>query len=149
MHLAHEVISTEESKQRVNYRGESVSSKEYVEEIVTGFRNMYTFVKEHRTQLLQEGRALLSMAHLPVRFILRLTGFYARLLQRLSDPQVILNAGLIDQELEALPTYLIEKGKEHLIVLVEEEKRALLQGDVPFFTALPAQTHLFAKGKIK
>ncbi len=142
-------IHSRDYLQRVLCKGKKISSKEYVEQIVEGFNTMYAFISQHRGYLLRENSPFAQMAECPVRTLVRPTMFYAALLERLSEPQYLLNPSKIDQELKLLSRMVIEKEEEsYLLPIIEEEKKALLNGDVPFFTALPSKKRIFAHGKI-
>ncbi|MFI5335055.1 MAG: type 2 lanthipeptide synthetase LanM, partial [Chlamydiales bacterium] len=139
-----ESVTEELQKHRVYLNGTIQNADEYVEEIVRGFKMMYAFVREKKELFVREGGWIDRFAKSPVRMVVRATRLYAYLLDRLTSPQMILHTSEREKELEVLNRLLLEPGLRHLVPLVEEEKRAILQGDVPFFITYPRETHLYS-----
>lgn len=130
------------SHQQVIYNGEVMSAEDNVEAIISGFRTMYRFIQEKRKE-----SWITLMAACNVRILIRPTRFYSRLLERLWTPHIILNKNLQEEELAILSDHL-GRGGERLSPIAEEEKKALLEGDIPCFYTLPSSRDLFVKNKL-
>lgn len=139
-----EKIREDQNTHRVVFEGKLQGAHEHVEEIVRGFRTMYKFVQERREMFVQKGGWVDRLAEFPVRMVVRATRLYAYLLERLASPVAMLHEEEREKELQILSRLLLEPGLEHLQPLIEEERRALLQGDVPFFTTYPKENHLYS-----
>ncbi len=145
IYLTEMSIRNEECKQTVRSNGKRISPEDYVEEILKGFNAMYHFIMKHRTYLLRENSPLAQMADIPVRIVFRSTRFYGWLLSSLRSGQLILNPHLTEKKLNHLCKHLIENGGERFLPILAEEKKALLDGDIPYFTSYPSQRHLYGK----
>ncbi len=144
MERCEEKIEEERLLHRVFFDGKPQEAHEHVEAIVRGFRKMYLFVQERKEIFVGKGGWVEKLAESPVRMVVRATRLYAYLLERLSSPHMILHQAEREKELEILSKLMLEPGLEHLAYLIEEERRAILQGDVPFFTTYPKENHLYS-----
>lgn len=116
----------------------------YIDEIVKGFHEMYKNLQKNKESFLQKAWEL---AQSPTRIVIRPTNFYHYILKRLCLPQALLNHKCRENELNLLSTLLSHEGKSALNTIVEEEKKALLQGDIPYFSSHPMEKHVYAQGK--
>jgi type 2 lantibiotic biosynthesis protein LanM len=111
--------------------------EEHASEVMAGFERMYSFLLERREQLLAPGSPLDELMRQRVRFIFRNTRVYGALHNELRDP-VHLRDG-IDRSihLERLGRTASPDGKleGRWWPLVEAEKEAMEQLDIPLFTA--------------
>lgn len=130
---------------QVIYRNQVQSPSQFIDFIVKGFTRMYTFIQRKKGLLAKEGW-FSQMAECPVRILIRSTRVYHNLLKKLHEPHAILNKELKLQRLNLLHRNFWKKEKCPLPV-IEEEKRALCQGDVPCFHAFPSSKDLFVKTK--
>ncbi|SFQ08555.1 type 2 lantibiotic biosynthesis protein LanM [Variovorax sp. OK605] len=82
------------------------------------------------------------LSRLPVRFLFRDTRVYAMLRQRLLDPRHAQHVLDFELEIEQLvSTLVIDDAFPQLQALFEAEKKAILQGDVPYFLARTDSVH--------
>lgn len=143
MHLVYISAKVQDAKNRVKLEGKKVASKKYAPHIVAGFRKAYALISTHQSSFLE---AIEALATHPVRFIMHPTRLYFHILNRLKDPQMLLHPEEAEKEFEALTKFL-PKDKEELRGVYEEERRALLQGDIPFFNTYPKKRDLYANDK--
>jgi len=144
MKKSKESMFEERLQHRAIFEGVPQNAHEHVEEIVLGFRKMYAFIQKNRNFLVKKEGWIDHLAKFPVRMLIRGTRCYAYLLERLSCPSITLHEEEQKKELEILSAMQVDPDLEHLAPLVEEEKRAILQGDIPFFYSLPTMKHLYA-----
>lgn len=148
MQLAETTFTATNGKNWCKLHQKICPAQNYVEDIVQGFKKMYTIFEKRRKDLLKAGSALEKCAKNPSRFIARPTRFYDYLLQRLKEPQLILHAEERGKEFSLLSSYLTDEGKKHLQAMIEAEKYALLERDIPLFLTLPTSCHLYLEEKI-
>lgn len=124
-------------------------SKAYSDELISGFRQMYRFLEEHRGSLLAPDSPLNSMQKLPVRFIYRNTQVYASISKQLLNPQYMRDGADYSIALERLTRAQLEGDQLFPSVpaverarkaplfwpILQAEKQSMVQGDIPFFTA--------------
>ncbi len=121
-------------------------AKDHVHYIVSGFNEMYRFMQEKQPFLeVEEWPSLFAKD--PVRILLRPTRFYAYILQNLYKPTVLLHENLREETLLLL-SRPYSNGSERPEPIIAEERKALLQGDIPCFHAFPFSTDLFSKQKL-
>lgn len=128
------------SENRVELEGQLQWAQDHISEIIKGFTSLYRFVQSHR-ELVPSW--IEPFAQAPVRFVCRDTQLYGRLLQRITDPQVVRGEENMLEELKVLRDFLLQKGNEHLLPIWEEEQQALLRHDIPYFESHPGSTALF------
>jgi type 2 lantibiotic biosynthesis protein LanM len=123
---------------------------QYAEEVLDGFRQMYRFLLDHRTDLLAPESPLYGLADQEVRFVHRATRVYGLLLRKLADPVYLRDGADRGIQLELLTRAFLEpEERPPLWPVLAAEQRAMERADVPFFTAragsdaletLPGQT---------
>lgn len=150
MHLVQEwgTIQLDSCKHQVKLGDKIVAASEHVEALVKGFETLHIFLCGHRDLFLEKESPLWQMIKAPVRILLRLTMFYSHLLDRLFDPRVLLDSLHTEELLEMLKNTLRDTLPEHRDSIIEEEKQALMQGDIPCFHALPTHTDLYSRKKL-
>lgn len=117
---------------------------DYLQQIISGFKEMYALLLKHRELLFE----LDKLCSYPVRFISRPTSLYFRLLDQLTDPSFMRNREGLEEIRTILIRHLIEEKDQNLLPLVEEELKALAQRDIPFFQSYPKSLNIFSNGKI-
>ncbi len=122
---------------------EMIAAKDYLEEIIKGFKNTFAFFQKKKTILEKEGW-IEKFSNQTIRIIVRPTRFYQYLLENLYKPHSILNPSLQEEQLELLQRTFGNDNK-FPDSLIEEEKRQLLAGDVPYFYTFPNTADLFSK----
>lgn len=148
MHLVYVQPLMKKEKNTVWVGEKECVAKDYVEEIVAGFKTLYALMQEKKGLLLGSGGWLERFAYLPVRCICRPTRLYFKLLQQLLDPAHLRERAGHKEILDILPRYLLENGNVHLQPVVNEELRAMQQRDIPFFQALPSSRDLYLNGEV-
>jgi type 2 lantibiotic biosynthesis protein LanM len=130
--------------------GEPQPPREYVEEIVAGFGEMYGCLLRHRDALLAEDGPLARFAPCVVRYVARPTQIYGHLLMRLRHPELLRDGADRAIELEALARALLksEQSPARGWPIFEAERRAIAREDVPFFTASHTDGALRADGEV-
>ena len=116
--------------------GRQVPADVYVDQIASGFSEMYRSLLRHRDELLGPGGLVRRLATHQVRFVLRPTNDYAAVLRWLLYNPGALREGIdASIELEILNRNFppAAPDRRRLEPLVKEEQRALLTLDIPFF----------------
>lgn len=119
-----------------------VSLGEFLDPLLEGFTSMYRLLSEHRDELAAPGGVLEAFAGTEVRVILRPTRTYSTLLVEAQHPFVLGDALDRDRLLDRLWEAVEERPCMAGLVLAE--RRELLRGDVPLFTARPDSRDLWA-----
>ena len=125
---------------RPKIKGEIVSTSNYVEDLLFGFKKMYLVFSSHKKEI---ASLLKPLFEYPVRCVFRPTALYFRILQRLTDPLLMRSQTEVDRTLEVLMRFSPVKGYQDLPLIVEKEKEALLNGDIPFFLSSANDCHLY------
>lgn len=129
------------SEHQVFCQGKRMRPEDFSQSILRGFRAMHQKIEQNQ-DLIQEWMGLVSKY--PVRTIVLPTFTYRRFLQNLDSPYGLLHLEQRNQVLK-----ILEKGRHFSSSsVVEEEKRALLQGDIPYFQSIPSSHALYIKGKV-
>lgn len=126
----------------VRYDGKTIAAKNHLSSLLSGFHRMYTFLEGKKDLFEKEG-----WWNSPIRIVLRGTRFYGYILQRLHSSECILNRESCERELSLLERFTDPRQQfpKHIL---EAEKKAVLQGDIPYFYSFPKSTHLFFQGKV-
>lgn len=134
--------------------GAPLSLIEHAEEVITGFKQMYQFLQQQKSVLLAPGSPFYKLSGQQVRFIFRNTNVYSSINRKLLDPQYLRNGADRSIVLELLSRAQVDEnnlpshhtGSEvpKLWPLHTGEKKAMEQGDIPFFTAFSNSTSLEA-----
>ena len=119
--------------------------REYIDDIVRGFRDMYQFLVKHRQTLLAAPGPLTALARQRYRFLHRNTSLYMSLLTKSCQPQGLRDGVEHSIGLDALCRALLHHpDKPRFWPLVAAERQALEQGDIPAFTYRGESTALEA-----
>jgi type 2 lantibiotic biosynthesis protein LanM len=141
MHLAPKTVVIPPGANIVILNGKTVYPYDYVEEVVTGFEEIYRLLIKHRKTLLSKESPLLVLKFLKSRFILRSTLTYGIVSQQSLSPQYLRDG--VDYSL-AIDSLLNNTHLSHLTTEEKPEKRAILlaetkslqQQDIPYFSVL-------------
>ena len=144
LQLVYEKNFTAHTLHQVFLGGVLQEPRQFVKEIMRGFRKTYMCIAENRSFFLQKGGWLDQVASFPMRIVLRPTRLYSYLLERCISPTIALHREEREKELRLLSKYWLEPGREHLSVIIEEEKRALQMRDVPIFHTFPKKRDLYS-----
>jgi len=113
---------------------ETAHPERYVEEVVTGFRDMYKMLTDHWEELLEPGSPLKDLARAPMRLVFRDTSTYFAILRNSLDAPSLRDGSDRFISLEALSrVVLASEGKARFAPFLRVEKQALAQLDIPFF----------------
>jgi len=112
--------------------GVAVAPREYTEEIVSGFREVYETLHRHRDELLEEDGPLARFRDSEIRAILRHTRFYSILLHEGFHPDLLRDGIDRDQHFDNLWNMVAEDPRMQRIIAAE--RRDLENGDIPLFT---------------
>lgn len=135
MHLAPNTVIIPAGTNVVILDGKTVSPKNYVEEIVTGFEEIYHLLSKNREMLLGEESPLGALQLLKSRFSLRPTLTYGMVSKRSLSPQYLRNGADYSILIDFLSRHYL-MGEENLDFkeLLGAETRSLQQLDIPYFT---------------
>lgn len=132
------VIDVKSSVPRLN--GTYLKATDYVDEVVTGFKQMYLFLSDKKDELLAPHSPLHNLTRQKVRYILRNTKFYTSILQTLLEPEYLRDGVDRSIEIDVVSRMSLDTGKKAIHwPLVKFETAALEQMDIPFF-AMGANT---------
>ncbi|OLT59665.1 type 2 lanthipeptide synthetase LanM family protein [Moorena bouillonii] len=135
MHLAPNKVIIPAGTNVVILDGKTVSAKNYVEEIVTGFEEIYHLLTKNREMLLGEESPLCALQFLKSRFSLRPTLTYGMVSKRSLSPQYLRNGADYSILIDFLSRHYL-MGEENLGFkeLLGAETTSLQQLDIPYFT---------------
>lgn len=113
----------------------TVSPNDYLEEIMTGFEEIYCLFIKYKETLLADNSSLSVFKSLKSRFVLRPNSSYNLIAQHSLNPQYL--HSLIDYGI-AIDTlsrnYLTAKEKPDAWAILPAEIKSLQQQDIPYFT---------------
>ncbi|MBW4562712.1 MAG: type 2 lantipeptide synthetase LanM family protein [Mojavia pulchra JT2-VF2] len=113
-----------------------LSPNNYVNELVTGFRQMYQFFSERQEALLATDSPLAVLAHQRVRFLFRNSQVYADVLDKALNPKFLRYGVDRSIQLDVLSrAFLKADTKPSIWPLLTAELQALEQMDIPYFVA--------------
>ena len=118
------------------FNGVSFSSRDYLGEIVTGFKQMYNFLLSQQKVLLASDSPLMLMADKKVRYVFRSTNIYHKILLNSYSPE-FLQSGLkhsIGLDILSRAFLAMENGQK-MLPLLKIELEAMEQLDIPYFAA--------------
>jgi type 2 lantibiotic biosynthesis protein LanM len=133
MALGRQRVPRHGSDNRPSLAGAEVDLADYTEAIVAGFTTIYRLLLEHRAQLLPPDGLLAQFADAELRVILRATRVYGLLLAESFHPDLLRDALDRDRLFDRL--WLAAGDHSGLAPTIIAERRALYNGDIPFFTA--------------
>lgn len=116
--------------------GVPLSPNEYIDELVTGFEQMYRCLVTYKEVLLEPDSVLAAFRSQQVRFIFRPTRIYGRILNNALSPQFLSDGRDWSIEVDFLSrAYLFPQKKPLAWPILVAELRAVEQLDVPYFNA--------------
>jgi type 2 lantibiotic biosynthesis protein LanM len=146
MERVQEKTTEASEKHHVKLDGVVQSALSHVDEITRGFEKMYQFLAERKSKLTMKGGWIDRLAEFPGRMIVRATVFYGYILERLSSPPILLHEMEREKEMGLLSKWM-EKEQDFLNPVLEDEKRSLSQGDVPYFFIYPKRKDIYSTKK--
>lgn len=134
MHLAYEEVKLAVQANVPTLHGVALCPNDYLEEIVTGFRQMYHFLSDRRAALLADRNFLTALQAQQIRFIFRPTNFYHVLLEKTLNPEFLRYGVERSIELDIIcQTCLTSGQKPQAWAILRSELQALEQLDIPYF----------------
>jgi type 2 lantibiotic biosynthesis protein LanM len=139
MHLASKTTIIPSGTNAVILEGKPVSPKNYVEEIVTGFEEIYRLLIKNKETLLGEDSPLSAIKSLKSRFIPHPSVIYAISTKNSLSPQSLRNgieySILINSLIDSLSCSLlkVEENPETWAIW-QAETKSLQQQDIPYFS---------------
>lgn len=120
---------------RPTLTGETVSPRDFRDQLVEGFTHMYRLLLDHRQDLLGPSSPLQRFIGVEVRCIFRATAFYGFILRESFHPDLLRDALDRDRLLDRLwfgfdRTKFPDVSRQ----LIPRERQALWQGDIPYFS---------------
>lgn len=135
MHLAPKTVIIPAGTNAVILDGKTISHNKYVEQIVTGFEEIYHLLSKNREILLGEESPISAFKLLKSRFILRPTITYGIISKRTLSPQYLRNGADYSLLIDFLSRdYLMGQEKSGLKKILSAEKKSLQQLDIPYFS---------------
>jgi type 2 lantibiotic biosynthesis protein LanM len=142
MKLGSEPVSVRPTDNVVIWNGERVQAASYVDQIGAGFEQLYRFLQLRNAGLLAPDGPLHNWGML--RFVFRSTGIYGSMLKRLDAPRFLRHGMDASIELERLSRPLLHTtDRPANWPILADERRSLLQGDVPLFSYEAEKADLF------
>jgi type 2 lantibiotic biosynthesis protein LanM len=134
MHLAHQRLPMGSGASLPEHDNARTNVESYKDRVVDGFRYMYRFLQERKTELLGEDGPLASCPGKPLRHVFRDTAFYVRLLDASHHPRFLTDAIVCEAFLHN--RLRSERERSSWFVGIEDtEVASLLAGDIPYFTS--------------
>ncbi|MEW5985978.1 MAG: type 2 lanthipeptide synthetase LanM family protein [Chloroflexota bacterium] len=128
-------------------RGKPVPVTAFANQVVEGFEQMIRFLIARRDTLTGPDSPLAALAHQRLRFVLRDTYVYGALLDKLLQPEYLRDGVTRSIELDVLcRPFLDADTRPALWPLVEQERQALEQVDIPYF-GVAADSDTLALGR--
>jgi type 2 lantibiotic biosynthesis protein LanM len=141
MRRAYKRLSLGGSQHRPILNGTKVDPLDYVDDLTSGFCNLYRLLITYRTELLAEDGPLARFKDDTTRVVARPTRIYQLLLENSNHPDRLRNALERDRLFDKL--WFEIKQRPFLARLIAAERYDLHRGDFPIFTARPASTTLW------
>jgi type 2 lantibiotic biosynthesis protein LanM len=139
MHLAPKSVIIPPGSNVVLIDGKTVYPNDYLEEIVTGFEEIYSLLIKHRETLLSEESPLSALKFLKSRFILRPTIIYGIASKQSLNPQYLRNgidhSIVVDNLINTLSrSYSMTEEDTNNRAIHQAEIKSLQQQDIPYFS---------------
>ncbi|HEX4965781.1 MAG TPA: type 2 lanthipeptide synthetase LanM family protein [Thermoanaerobaculia bacterium] len=141
MRFVRRPVELSPGKSRPTLNGAEVALCDFLEPLVDGFVAMYRLLASHREELAGPGGPLAAFAEAEVRVIVRMTRTYGTLFMEGQHPFVLGDALDRDRLFDRL--WELAEEWPRLAALVPAERRSLLRGDIPMFTAQPGSRDLW------
>ncbi|AEM87102.1 type 2 lanthipeptide synthetase LanM family protein [Streptomyces violaceusniger] len=129
------------AKNRPFCHGTEVRPEDYIEEVISGFEEVYDIIAQNQHVF----RAMLDAATgIEIRHLPRQTRRYSLFLTESSHPDYLRNA--LDRERLLDKLWAAAETRPDLVPIIEFEKRQLMHGDIPCFRTNSGSTDLHAPG---
>jgi type 2 lantibiotic biosynthesis protein LanM len=143
MKVEHETINFAPKTNVPILNGVFVEPKNFINEVVTGFKQMYRWVMEHREQLLSQDSPLMQFADRECRLLFRNTRTYESILLNSCQPNFMEVGMARSVGLDVLSRgFLASSNKPNFWNILAAEKHEMEQLDIPMLTANTSSKHL-------
>jgi class II lanthipeptide synthase len=139
MRVVRQRVAFPESQNRPRLNNQEVDVLNYKDAILAGFTRTYRLLCERREAVLTE--QLPRFAHDEIRFVVRSTWMYGRLLSESFHPDLLRDALDRDRFFDRLWGEV--EQRPYLARIIPAERHDLLQGDIPLFTTFPDSRTIF------
>ncbi|MDD3363801.1 MAG: type 2 lanthipeptide synthetase LanM family protein [Syntrophomonas sp.] len=144
MRLENIIFKGEGRENRPVLQGKSITPEAYIEELVEGFTYMYRFLLSNRLDMMKKGSPLELFSNTKVRVLCRDTATYVRIIEKSLAPECLRDGAERSISLEVLCRAFVDKyGKPDMWPILGEERRAIEQLDIPYFSASSTGTSIF------
>jgi type 2 lantibiotic biosynthesis protein LanM len=145
MQLRAEPLSVRPTHNVVILDGQKMQAASYVDQVGAGFVQTYRFLRERGAELLSPEGPLRNWSGL--RFVFRDTAIYGSMLKRLFSPRCLRDGmdASIELELFSRPLLYADERPSNWPILADE-RRSLLQADIPLFQYAAEGDSLFLEG---
>ena len=136
----------EETPNRPRLGGRSLLPDDFPEAVADGFAAAGRFLLLHRDEIVRADGPLARFGGIPVRFVLRTSDLYARLLADLAVPAFLADGVFRSFALDSMNRpYVRGEERPPFWPLVREEREALSAFDIPYFSLDAAGTAVLAR----
>ena len=143
MHKGYETINRPLEANIPVLNGVALSPNNYINELVSGFEQMYRFLIKQREALLAPDSPLTTFASQQVRFLFRPTRIYGRVLSKTMAPEFLRHGFSWSVELDILSnSFLTTEQKPQAWEILSAELTAMGHLDIPYFSAATASDAL-------
>ncbi|MBW4576243.1 MAG: type 2 lantipeptide synthetase LanM family protein [Aphanothece sp. CMT-3BRIN-NPC111] len=143
MQLAYETVTMPVQGNVPILNGVALSPSDYLENLVSGFGEMYRFLIQQRSALRADDSPLTAFSGQQVRFLFRPTKIYKGILQKSLAPKFLRNGVDWSIELDILSrAFLTTQEQPKNWPILRAELRAMEQLDIPYFGAYPNSDRL-------
>ncbi|MFN6486737.1 MULTISPECIES: type 2 lanthipeptide synthetase LanM family protein [unclassified Nostoc] len=143
MTMDYEAISFIPKANVPTLNGVPVAPKQFIDEIVTGFEQMYRWLMLHQEQLLSKDSPLIQFADQECRLLFRNTRIYDAILANSCQPDLMEVGIARSVGLDVLSRgFLTTSNKPDFWPILEAEKQDMEQLDIPMLMANTSSLHL-------
>jgi len=136
MHQGYEKIDRPLAANIPVLNGVALSPNNYIDELVTGFEQMYRFLMKQRKALLAPDSPLAAFCSQQVRFLFRPTKVYSKVLYKAMAPEFVRHGLSWSMEVDILSrAFLTAEDKPKAWQILSAELKAMGQLDIPYFSA--------------
>jgi type 2 lantibiotic biosynthesis protein LanM len=147
MQLTRKRVPLKGSQNRPSLANAELDPRDYIEEITTGFTEIYRFLLENRDQLLSSHGPLACFADDQVRVLLRATRTYAVLLGESFHPDMLRDA--LDREPLLDRLWVAVEEQPYLAQAIPAERDDMQRADIPIFSAGVTSHDLFTSSNAR
>lgn len=124
--------------------GKGIDAEDYVEDILVGFKSIFTFFIEHKDEILGQEGPIEAFKEETIRIVARATQQYFNFLHESTHPDYMRDSLYLENLFDRLWFYpFVDKR------IIQHEILDLLEGDIPFFTTKVDSTDLYSSRGVK